>query len=148
MGTTIAENLYFEDLWIGRSAARRHVITEEDIRTFARLTGDYSPLHVDEEFAARSRFGRRLAHGLLSASFITGIIGMDLPARNGIYMQQTLTFRKPVFIGDELLVRATVAALDPEKSHMRLATQCLVAETVVVDGEALILVPRRPSADA
>jgi Acyl dehydratase len=139
-----AGDLYFEDLFLGRSAERRHVITDKDIQVFADLTGDYSPLHVDEEFAARSRFGRRLAHGLLTSSFITGILGMELPARNGIYMGQTLSFRKPVFIGDEVTVRVVVAERDEAKSRIRFATQCLVEDTVVVDGEALIFVPRRP----
>ena len=139
-----AGDLYFEDLWLGRSAERRRVISEKNIRVFCGLTGDYSPLHVDEDFATRSRFGRRLAHGLLTSSFITGIIGMELPARNGIYMGQTLSFLKPVFIGDELTVRASVAERDEEKSRIRLKTQCLVGETLVVDGAALIFVPRRP----
>lgn len=142
-----AGDLYFEDMHVGRSAERRHVITDRDIQVFADLTGDYSPLHVDEAFAQRSRFGRRLAHGLLSSSFITGIIGMELPARNGIYMGQTLSFRRPVFIGDELVVRASVASRDEDKSRIRLTTQCLVDDAIVVDGEALIFVPRRTPAD-
>lgn len=139
-----ASDLYLDDLHIGQMAERRHVVTDEDIHAFARLTGDYSPLHVDDAFARRSRFGRRLAHGLLTSSFITGIIGMDLPARNGIYMSQNLRFRRPVFIGDEVLVRATLTDLDYEKSRIKLATHCLVKDDVVVEGEALIFVPRRP----
>ncbi|PWR21627.1 MaoC family dehydratase [Zavarzinia compransoris] len=140
----IAGDLFLDDLHVGQTAERRHRITDDTIRTFAALTGDYSPLHVDEDFAAGSRFGRRLAHGLLTASFITEIIGMELPARNGIYMGQTLSFRKPVFIGDEVVVRASVAAIDEEKCRIRLTTLCLVDGQVVLEGEALIHVPKRP----
>ena len=125
-----ADDLYFEDLWLERSAERRRVVTEEDIRVFADLTGDYSPLHVDEEFAARSRFGRRLAHGLLTSSFITGIIGMELPSRNGIYMGQTLSFLKPVFIGDELTVRAAVAGRGMRSTRTGRATGAVIVMAV------------------
>jgi len=143
-----ATDLFLDDFCLGQVAERRHVIEDADILTFAGITGDYSPLHVDDEFARRSRFGRRLAHGLLTSSFITGIIGMELPGRNGIYMSQTLRFRRPVFIGDEVLVRATMATIDEEKSRITLATSCLVDGEVVVDGEALIFVPRRPHSQA
>lgn len=143
-----AGDYYLEDLSVGQVVEKRHVVTDADIHTFARLTGDYSPLHVDEGFAKRSRFGKRLAHGLLTSSFITGIIGMDLPARNGIYLGQTLSFRKPVFIDDEVVVRATVTAIDNEKSRIRLATVCFARGEVAVDGEALIFVPKRNTAAA
>ena len=144
MAYPTATDLYLDDFVPGQTAERRHVITDADILAFAGLTGDYSPLHVDDDFARRSRFGRRLAHGLLTASFITGIIGMDLPGRNGIYMSQNLRFRRPVFIGDAVLVRATLAAIDREKSRITLTTACLVNAETVVEGEALIFVPRRP----
>ncbi len=139
-------NFYLEDLSVGQTVERKHIITDDQIQAFARLTGDYSPLHVDDEFASTSRFGRRLAHGMLTASFITEIIGMKLPARNGIYMGQTLSFMKPVFIGDEVLYRATITHLDSEKCRIRLQTQCFVDDQLVLDGESLIFVPRRPPA--
>jgi 3-hydroxybutyryl-CoA dehydratase len=135
---------YLEDLYVGQTAERRHVVTDDDIQTFAKLTGDYSPLHVDDEFARKSRFGRRLAHGMLTSSFITGIIGMELPARHGIYMGQTLSFRKPVFIGDEIVVKAAVSSIDHEKCRIKLSTVCMVGDQVVLEGESLIYVPRRP----
>lgn len=143
MSHPVSEDLFLEDFELGYTVENRHVITDDIVHSFCALTGDYSPLHVDDEFAKASRFGRRLVHGMLTSAYITEIIGMKLPGRNGIYMNQSLAFRKPVYIGDEVTIRAEIMGIDQEKSRIRLATTCLARNETVVDGEALIFVPKR-----
>jgi 3-hydroxybutyryl-CoA dehydratase len=128
----------------GDTAEMSKTVTEEDIVLFAKVTGDYNPVHVSREFAEKTRFGERIAHGMLSAGLISAVIGMKLPGPGCLYLSQTLNFRGPVKIGDEITARVEVAEVISEK-RLRLKTECLNQRSeTVLDGEAII-VPPRPS---
>ncbi|HXP31636.1 MAG TPA: MaoC family dehydratase [Stellaceae bacterium] len=131
-----------EDLAVGMTAAYRHTLTDRDIHAFADLTGDHNPLHLNEDFARQTRFKGRIAHGMLSASFFSTVLAI-LPGPGTIYLGQTLAFKAPVRIGDTVEARATIMDILPEKARVRLKTVCTVGETVVIDGEATAIVPRR-----
>src|SRR5207237_5211776 len=117
-----------------------------DVVGFAQLTGDRNPIHLSEHFAARTSFGKRIAHGLYTASLISAVLGTRLPGPGAIYISQTLNFRAPVRIGDTVVVTVTVRELLPEKCRARLACACRVGEEIVLDGEALVKVPLRAKA--
>jgi 3-hydroxybutyryl-CoA dehydratase len=136
----------FEDLEIGQSASAQHVVTEGDIAAFADLSGDHNPVHLDEAFAQTTPFKGRIAHGILSGAFISALIATKLPGPGSIYISQSLNFRRPVRINDALDVTVTVTALDPAKARATLATVGAVAGKTVVEGEAVLMVPRRPAA--
>ena len=135
--------LKLEDLSIGQSAERSHTVTEATIAAFAEVSGDHNPVHLDAAFAATTTFKERIAHGMLSAAYISAVLGNDLPGPGAIYLSQTLTFRRPVRIGDVVVARVTVAAIDEDKARVTLSTVCEVAGKAVVQGEAVIMVARR-----
>jgi 3-hydroxybutyryl-CoA dehydratase len=110
----------FEQFRIGDSATFSKTISEADILLFAAVSGDNYPLHVDEEYAKTTRFGRRAAHGMLTASLLSTVIGDLLQKPGGIYLEQSLRFRRPVFIGDTLTASAEITELLPEKRRMRV----------------------------
>ena len=127
---------------VGDSAEMTKVITEEDIYLFAGITGDRNPMHISKEFAAKGRFGERIAHGILTAGLISAVIGMKLPGPGCLYVSQTLNFLAPVRIGDEITARAEVIEMISEK-RMRLRTQCInQRKEIVIDGEAIIVPPK------
>lgn len=132
-----------EDLKVGQSAERAHVVTEADIAVFAELSGDANPVHMDETYAATTQFKDRIAHGMLSATFISAVLGETLPGHGAIYISQTLSFRRPVRIGDEVTARVTVTAIDTDRARVSLETACLVGGKPVIGGEAVLMVPRR-----
>jgi acyl dehydratase len=101
--------LDFDAIQIGREASLRHTITEKDVQTFAELTGDTNPLHMDAGFASETQFKKRVVHGMLTASFISTVIGMQLPGPGALYLSQELNFKKAVAIDDTIRVTATVA---------------------------------------
>jgi len=135
--------LFLEDLVIGRHAERRNLVTAAEIEAFAKVTGDENPIHLDEAYAAQTRFGGRVAHGMLTAGFISAVLGNDLPGRGAVYLSQTLRFRRPVRIGDEVVSRVEVTEINETRARVSLKTVCMVAGEVVVDGEAVVLAPRR-----
>ena len=137
--------LRLEDLSLGQSAEISHVVTDADIRAFAAVSGDNNPVHLDEDYAAATPFKTRIAHGMLSAGYISAVLGTRLPGPGAIYISQTMNFKRPVRIGDEVITRATVAAIDSEKARVTLATVCEVAGKPVVEGEAVVMVSRRES---
>jgi len=116
-------------------------IAASDVVGFAQLTGDRNPIHLSEHFAAKTQFGKRIAHGLYTASLISAVLGTRLPGPGAVYISQTLNFRAPVKIGDQVDVTVTVAELIPERQRARLACSCTVADEIVLDGEALVKVP-------
>ncbi len=132
-----------EELSPGMAAELKVEITEERILRFAEASGDFNPLHVDEAFAQASPYRGRVAHGLLSASFVSAVVGTILPGPGAIYLGQTLNFHKPVRIGDMVTARVTVATIDPGSARVTLRTECLVEGEAVLEGEATIRVPRR-----
>jgi 3-hydroxybutyryl-CoA dehydratase len=133
----------FDDLAVGMSASHTKTITAEDIQQFADLSGDDNPLHLDEAFASRTVFKERIAHGILTASLLSTVIGTRLPGPGCIYISQSLNFRAPVKIGDEVVATVRVTDLLDACDRAILACDCVVNGKTVLDGEAVILVPRR-----
>jgi len=138
--------LFLEDLKVGQSAMFGRTVTDADIAAFAGVSGDTNPIHLHDGFARTTRFGRRIAHGMLSGSFISTVIGTKLPGPGAVYVSQTMAFMAPVMIGDTITAVATVTAIDEKRRRVTLKTQCLNGEKVVIDGEAVVLVPRRATA--
>lgn len=135
---------YFEDLSEGMSASVAKTVSEADIYTFAGVTMDTNPAHLNEEYMKTTPFGGRIAHGMLSAGFISAVLGTKLPGPGAIYVGQTLKFKAPVRIGDTVTATAEVTALVPAKRFVTLRTTCSVAGKLVLDGEATVMVPARP----
>src|SRR5215469_13926113 len=133
------QGCYLEDLAVGQRAERRRTVTAADIEAFAAVTGDANPVHLDEAYAAATAFGGRIAHGLLSAGYISAVLGMQLPGPGAIYVSQTLNFRRPVRIGDEVSAEVEVAAIDARRGRVTLSTVCKVAGKPVVEGEAVVI---------
>ncbi len=134
---------YFEDLQLGMEASIAKTVAESDIVAFAEVTGDRNPVHLDEAYAAGTPFKGRIAHGMLSAGLISAVFGMELPGPGSIYVSQTLNFKGPVRIGDRLVAKVKVAELLP-KRRARFECTCTVGDKIVLDGEAILMVPGRP----
>jgi len=134
---------YFEDLEEGMTDVFAKTITDADIITFAGISGDTNPLHLNHEFASETVFEGRIAHGMLTASFISTVIGTKMPGAGCIYVSQNLRFKAPVRSGETVTATCTVTKLIPEKSFIELKTVCTVSGKPVVDGEATIMVPTR-----
>lgn len=144
--STVDEELHgywFEDLEVGLTAVFSRTIGEADIATYAGVSGDTNPMHLDAEFAAGTRFGGRVAHGMLSAGFISAVIGTRLPGPGCLYLGQNLKFRAPVRAGDTVVARVTVEDLRPARHWALLKTVCTVGDTLVIDGDATVWVPPR-----
>lgn len=139
------QGLFLEDLSLGQSAELIRTVDEAAIVAFAAVTGDENPVHLDEAYAATTPFKTRIAHGMLSAGYISAVIGTKLPGPGAIYMSQALKFKRPVKIGDVVTARATITVIDAEKGRVTLETVCEVDGKAVLEGEALIMVPRRPA---
>ncbi len=134
---------FIEDIAVGMRASFAKTVTDADIVLFAGLSGDTNPVHLDQVYAEGTMFKGRIAHGMLSAGFISAVLGTKLPGPGAVYVSQSLKFKAPVRIGDTVTARVTVTEVVPEKRRVVLSTQCLVGDTVVVDGEAVILAPSR-----
>lgn len=130
----------FEDLAVGQQASFSKTITEADILLFSAVSGDTNPVHIDAEAAKASIFGERIAHGMLSASLVSTVLGTRLPGPGTIYLSQTLKFRAPVRIGQTVTARAEVTALDPARKRVTLATVCVAEGKTVLEGEAVVMV--------
>jgi 3-hydroxybutyryl-CoA dehydratase len=132
-----------ENYEIGEKAQLSRTISEEDIRHMAEITGDFNPVHMDETFAARTRFKGRIAHGVFSAGLISAVLGMKLPGPGAIYLKQTLEFLQPVRAGDTLTAEAEVTAWRADKRIITLKTRCFnQAGKDVVQGEAVLVVEK------
>jgi 3-hydroxybutyryl-CoA dehydratase len=131
--------LFFEDLQLGQSAEITRAVTAADVEAFAAVSGDHNPVHMDEDFAK----GGRIIHGMMAGAMISAVVGGKLPGPGAIYLSQALRFRLPIKVGAEVTARVTVTALDPNKGRVTLATICQVNGRPAVDGEAVVMVPRR-----
>ena len=131
---------YFEDLEVGMMDVFAKTITDADIITFAGVSGDTNPLHLSHEFASETIFEGCIAHGMLTASFISTVIGTKMPGPGCIYVSQNLRFKAPVRAGDTVTATCVVNKLIPEKRFVVLSTVCSVASKPVVEGEATIMV--------
>ncbi len=136
--------VYAEDIEIGQSASYARTVTEKDIALFGEATGDMNPVHFDEAYAATTPFKTRIAHGMLTAGYFSAVLGTKLPGAGSVYVAQTLAFKAPVRIGDEVTATCTVTAKD--RRRVTLACVATVGETVVAEGEAVLLAPARPKA--
>lgn len=136
---------YLEDLAVGMSESYAKTLNDEDVVAFARLSGDTNPVHLSDEFAARTMFKKRIAHGFLTASLLSTVLGTKLPGPGCIYLSQSLKFKAPVYLGDEVVATVRVASIDQEKGRVVLACDCSVKGKPVIEGEALMMVSRRPA---
>jgi 3-hydroxybutyryl-CoA dehydratase len=128
-------------LKIGDTASMSKTITDEDIRGFAELTGDTNPVHLDESFAQTTRFGRRIAHGMLSASLISALLANRLPGKGTVYLSQTLRFVAPVYPGDTVTARVTITRIREDKPIVTLETLCFnQRDEPLIKGEAVVLI--------
>lgn len=132
-----------EELHPGMYAVKDVLVTEDRIGQFAEASDDFNPVHVDEAFAAKTAYRGRIAHGLLSASFGSAVVGTILPGAGAIYLTQTLAFHKPVRIGDVVTAKITVATVDEVSARVVLKCEGYVGEDLIMDGEATVRVPRR-----
>jgi 3-hydroxybutyryl-CoA dehydratase len=132
-----------EDLKVGQGAALEHRVTADDVRAFARLSGDTNPLHLDAAFAATTMFGKPVVHGLLTASFISAVLGTRLPGPGAVYLSQSLKFRAPVMVGDVVRTEVRVRDIVPDRERVTFDTIVRVGDTVVLEGEAVLKVPAR-----
>jgi 3-hydroxybutyryl-CoA dehydratase len=144
MGNT-PKSVYFEELTVGQEASQSNTVTADIISAFADVSGDRNPVHVDAEYAATTMFKERIAHGMLSAAYISAVFGMQLPGPGAIYISQTLNFKAPVKIGDTMVTTVKVAELVPEKKRAKFECVCTVNGKPVVQGEAVLMVPARPT---
>lgn len=129
-------------LQVGDRAERTWRVTDADVRAFAELSGDRNPVHLDDAFAAGTRFGRRIAHGALAAGWISALLGTELPGPGAIYLSQTLRFLAPMFIHDRVTTVVEVTSIRVDKPVITLSTRCVNQEGVtVIDGEAVLLAP-------
>ncbi|MFD2046701.1 MaoC family dehydratase [Ornithinibacillus salinisoli] len=129
---------------IGQTAHFSRTITETDFVSFAGLSGDYNPIHVDTEYAKRTFFRERISHGLLTASLLSRLLGMHLPGPGSVYVSQTMYFTKPVFIGDTITARAEVLEVHEKNRLITLQTTCTNQDgKVVLDGEGVMKLPKK-----
>jgi 3-hydroxybutyryl-CoA dehydratase len=136
-----------EELKIGDSAQLAKTVSESDVYLYAGITGDFNPAHIDEEYARNTFFKTRIAHGMLTAGFISAVIANQLPGAGTIYIKQDLSFLAPVRIGDTITARVEVIEIITGKNRVRLRTACTNQEgTVVLDGQALLSPPKKRSA--
>ena len=134
---------YLEDLSIGQSASYTRTITESDIQQFGAVSGDLNPLHFDEDYAKTTIFRGRIAHGMLSASFLSTVLGTQLPGAGSIFLSATIRFKAPVRIGDTVIAICTIREILTPKGRVTFDCVCKVGETVVIEGEAVVKVPSR-----
>lgn len=138
-----ATGRYFEDLEIGDFVESVNTVTEDDIQMFAKVSGDYNPLHMDEDYAQTTQFEGRIAHGALTASYVSALLGNDLPGPGSIFTGLELRFRRPVRIGDEVISRAEVSEKLPRGRRVTLKVSCSVSGKPVISGVAMVVAPSR-----
>lgn len=136
--------MYLDEIVVGQSATLKCEVTQEVINNFAVASGDNNPVHVDAAFAAGTMFKGTIAHGMLSAAYISAVLGTQLPGPGAIYASQTLKFRAPVRPGDTVVTQCTVKEVVRDKKRVILDTKCMVGDVVVLEGEATMMVQPRP----
>ena len=132
-----------EDIQVGQSASYARTISEADVREFALMSGDFNPIHLDEEYAQTTRFKGRIVHGMLPVTFISTVLGTRLPGAGCIFMSASFRFKAPVRIGDTVVATCTVKEINSAKGRVTFDCTCAVGDTTVLEGEALVKVPSR-----
>jgi len=135
-------SVYIDELKPGMSASLDHTVTERDVHLFGEATGDMNPVHFDEEFARRTVFRGRVAHGALSIGFISAVVGTKLPGEGSIFLSASIVFKTPVRIGDTVVTTATVREVNGRAAILDCV--CRVEDRLVLESEAHVLAPRRP----
>lgn len=128
------------DISIGMKANASHTITDEKIKAFATISEDFNPIHLDEEYAKNSKFGRRIAHGAMVTSFFSALFAMELPGAGSIYVSQNTQFKKPVFLDDKVLAEIEVIDIDMQRKRVYFKTTCFVKDIEVLSGKAEIYI--------
>ena len=131
-----------EKIEIGMMASYSQTITDADIKAFAAISGDINPVHIDENYAEYSRYKKRIAHGLMTASYFSALFGTKIPGKGCVYVSQSLNFKRPVYIGDTVVATVEVIKIDLEKDRVFFKTICKVKQKVVTDGESEIYIPK------
>ena len=134
---------FIQDLKVGQEAILSKTVTEADIANFSGVTGDNNPVHISDDFASKTIFKKRVAHGFFTASLISTLIATKLPGPGSIYISQTLKFLAPAYIGDNILTRAIIQKIDKEKRRVNLLTECFISNKKILTGEAEILVDKK-----
>jgi 3-hydroxybutyryl-CoA dehydratase len=134
---------FFEDLHVGMEASLVQTVTGEAIHAFAQISGDTNPIHLDEAYAKETQFRRVIAQGMLTASYISAVLGTKLPGPGCIYISQTLNFKAPVHIGDKVTATVRISDLIAHRKRAIFSCVCTVGEKTVLEGEAVILAPSR-----
>src|ERR1700761_6749696 len=137
---------YIDDLKPGMSESFTKTVTERDVELFGEISGDVNPVHFDEAFASKTIFKGRIAHGVLSSSYISTVLGMKMPGPGTIFMSLTTRLKAPESIGDTVVATCTVREVNAEKRRVVFDCACKVGEITVVDGEAMVMAPARPKA--
>lgn len=140
--TTIS-TIFIEDMTVGQMRAMEKTITDRDIELFAQVSCDHNPVHLDAEYAQETVFKGRIAHGMLTAALISAVVGEQLPGHGTVYLRQNMAFLAPVRPGDTVRAEVEVLDIDRKRNRVTLATRCLVGETLVLRGDALVLAPSR-----
>jgi 3-hydroxybutyryl-CoA dehydratase len=131
-----------EEIIVGMEISYSQTITDADVKSFAGISGDRNPIHMSDEYANESRFKKRMAHGLMSASFFSALFGTKIPGPGCVYVSQSLQFKRPVYLGDTVTATVTVKAVDIPKRRVLFKTVCTVKKRVVIDGEAELYIPQ------
>ena len=130
-----------EEIEIGMNVSYSQTITDADVKAFSGISGDRNPIHLDEQYAENSRYKKRIAHGLMTASYFSALFGTKIPGEGCVYVSQSLNFKRPVYIGDTVVATVEVISVDLAKKRVFFRTTCKVKNKVVTDGEAELFVP-------
>ena len=137
----VFNKLAIEDIKVGMEVSYTQTVTDADIKAFAGISGDRNPAHMDDEYAKDSRYKRRIAHGLMSASYFSALFGTKIPGEGCVYVAQSLKFKRAVYLGDTVTATVIVSSVDLEKRRVFFRTICKVKNKIVIDGEAELFVP-------
>ena len=130
------------EIKIGMSESYSQTISEADVKAYAGISGDRNPVHMDDEYAEKSRYKKRIAHGMISSSFFSALFGTKLPGPGCVYVHQSLNFKRPVYIGDTVTAIITVTKIDEIKNRVYFDTVCKVKNKIVIDGKAELYIPK------
>jgi len=137
----ILNKIPIEEINVGMESSYSQTVTDADIKAFAGVSGDRNPVHLDEKYAEASRYKKRIAHGLMTASYFSALFGTKIPGEGCVYVSQTLAFKRPVYVGDTVIATVQVTEVHLEKRRVHFRTTCKVNNKIVTDGVAEILVP-------
>ncbi len=141
MDNIILSSIPIEEIEVGMKVSYSQTITDADIKAYAGVSGDHNPVHVNQEYAEQSRYGKRLAHGMMSVGFFSALFGMRLPGPGCVYVAQSMKFKRPVYIDDTVTAIAEVTDVCLDKRRVFFSTNCYVKNKIVISGDAEIYIP-------